>query len=66
MLAICKHGDRKTKSQQASAFTQAVAGDTVIVLEVSRLARSTQQLCEIIERVRHQPNYGKYIALLES
>ena len=26
-------------------------GDTIIVLEVSRLARSTQQLCEIIERV---------------
>ena len=29
-------------------------GDTIIVLEVSRLARSTQQLCEIIERVREK------------
>lgn len=31
---------------------QAQAGDTIIVLEVSRLGRSTQQLCEIIDRVR--------------
>ncbi|MEI3131517.1 MAG: recombinase family protein [Oscillospiraceae bacterium] len=29
---------------------QAQAGDTIITLEVSRLARSTKQLCEIIER----------------
>ena len=35
-------------------FAQAQAGDTIIVLEVSRLARSTQQLCEIIERVREK------------
>ena len=35
-------------------FDQAAAGGTVIVLEVSRLARSTQQLCEIIERVREK------------
>ena len=47
-----EHGDSKIKSQQAAMFDQAAAGDTVIVLEVSRLARSTQQLCEIIERVR--------------
>ena len=35
-------------------FNQAAAGDTIIVLEVSRLARSTQQLCEIIECVRQK------------
>ena len=35
-------------------FNQTVAGDTIIVLEVSRLERSTQQLCEIIERVREK------------
>ena len=35
-------------------FDQAVAGDTIIVLEVSRLARSTQQLCEIIEIIRQK------------
>ena len=49
-----EHGDSKIKSQQAAMFGQAAAGDTVIVLEVSRLARSTQQLCEIIERVREK------------
>ena len=49
-----EHGDSKIKSQQAAMFGQAVAGDTIIVLEVSRLARSTQQLCEIIECVRHK------------
>ena len=49
-----EHGDSKIKRQQASMIGQAVAGDTIIVLEVSRLARSTQQLCEIIERVREK------------
>ena len=49
-----EHGDSKIKSQQATMFGQAAAGDTIIVLEVSRLARSTQQLCEIIERVREK------------
>ena len=49
-----EHGDAKVKSQQAQMFAQAQAGDTIIVLEVSRLARSTQQLCEIIERVREK------------
>ena len=49
-----EHGDSKIKSQQAAMFDQAAAGDTVIVLEVSRLARSTQQLCEIIELVREK------------
>ena len=49
-----EHGDSKIKSQQATMFGQAAAGDTIIVLEVSRLARSTQQLCEIIEHVREK------------
>ena len=49
-----EHGDAKVKSQQAQMFAQAQAGDTIIVLEVSRLARSTQQLCEIIETVREK------------
>ena len=47
-----EHGDSKVKSQQAAMFAQAQAGDTIITLEVPRLARSTQQLCEIIDRVR--------------
>ena len=49
-----EHGDSKIKSQQAAMFGQAVAGDSIIVLEVSRLVRSTQQLCEIIERVQEK------------
>ena len=44
-----EHGDCKLKRQQEIMFEQAQAGDTIIVLEVSRLARSTQQLCEIID-----------------
>lgn len=47
-----EHGDSKIKDQQREMFSQAQAGDTIITLEVSRLARSTQQLCEIIELVR--------------
>ena len=49
-----EHGDAKVKSQQAQMFAQAQPGDTIIVLEVSRLARSTQQLCEIIEIIREK------------
>lgn len=49
-----EHGDAKVKSQQQAMFAQAQPGDTVTVLEVSRLARSTQQLCEIIDTVRER------------
>ena len=49
-----EHGDSAVKQMQAAMFEQAQAGDTIIVLEVSRLARSTQQLCEIIGRVREK------------
>ena len=49
-----EHGDSEVKSQQEAMFAQAQAGDTILTLEVPRLARSTQQLCEIIERVREK------------
>ena len=49
-----EHGDSKVKSQQEAMFAQAQAGDTIITLEVPRLARSTQQLCEIIEKIREK------------
>ena len=49
-----EHGDAKVKNQQQAMFAESEAGDTIIVLEVSRLARSTQQLCEIIEIVRQK------------
>ena len=43
-----EHGDKKIKPQQQQMLEQAQTGDTIITLEVSRLARSTQQLCDII------------------
>ena len=49
-----EHGDSRVKPRQAEMFAQAKAGDTIITLEVPRLARSTQQLCEIIDRVREK------------
>lgn len=49
-----EHGDSKVKNQQEAMFAQAQAGDTILTLEVPRLARSTQQLCEIIDRVREK------------
>ena len=44
-----EHGDSKVKQQQELMLDRTQAGDTIITLEVSRLARSTQQLCEIID-----------------
>ncbi len=49
-----EHGDAKVKPQQALMFEQARQGDTIITLEVPRLARSTQQLCQIIDIVREK------------
>ena len=49
-----EHGDARIKNQQCQMFAQAQSGDTIVTLEVPRLARSTQQLCEIIERVREK------------
>ena len=49
-----EHGDAVVKEQLASLLNTAREGDTIITLEVPRLARSTTQLCEIIERVRVQ------------
>lgn len=49
-----EHGDSKIKEQQGLMFAAAAAGDTIITLEVPRLARSTQQLCEIIDLVREK------------
>lgn len=49
-----EHGDSKVKSQQKAMFEKAESGDTVITLEVPRLARSTKQLCEIIDLIREK------------
>ena len=47
-----EHGDSAVKKELNKLFEEAQAGDTVIVTEVSRLSRSTKQLCEIIELVK--------------
>ena len=47
-----EHGDAAVKCQLSSLLEQAQEGDTIITLEVSRLARSTKQLCEIIEIIK--------------
>ena len=49
-----EHGDAAVKCQLSSLLEQAKEGDTIITLEVSRLARSTKQLCEIIETVKEK------------
>ncbi len=49
-----EHGDAAVKKELEKLFEIVVAGDTIIVLEVPRLARSTKQLCEIIELVKHK------------
>lgn len=46
-----EHGDSVIKDQQKELFETAQAGDTIITLEVPRLARSTKQLCEIIDLI---------------
>ena len=46
-----EHGDAKVKHQQEAMLEESKQGDTIITLEVPRLARSTQQLCEIIDKV---------------
>lgn len=53
-----EHGDSAEKQIQQSMFSLAQDGDTIITLEVSRLARSTKQLCEIIDIVKN-----KYLCL---
>lgn len=49
-----EHGDSAIKEQLSSLLDLADRGDSIITLEVSRLARSTKQLCEIIELVRQK------------
>ena len=49
-----EHGDSALKQELSSLLETADEGDTIFTLEVSRLARSTKQLCEIIEMVREK------------
>ena len=49
-----EHGDAKVKKNLHMLLSAANAGDSIITLEVSRLSRSTQQLCEIIDIIREK------------
>ena len=49
-----EHGDTKIKKNLQMLLETVKEGDTLITLEVSRLSRSTQQLCEILETVKQK------------
>ena len=49
-----EHGDSAVKPQLELLLDKVQQGDTIIVCEVSRLARSTKQLCDIIEKVKEK------------
>ena len=49
-----EHGDAIVKQQLQSLLEAADEGDTIVTLEVSRLTRSTQQLCEIVNTIKHK------------
>ena len=49
-----EHGDAKLKKNLSMLLETVQPGDTIITLEVSRLSRSTKQLCEIIDVIRNK------------
>ena len=49
-----EHGDAKLKQNLQLLLDSAQEQDTIIATEVSRLSRSTQQLCEIIEVIKQK------------
>lgn len=49
-----EHGDAKMKKELNMLLDTVQPGDTIITLEVSRLSRSTQQLCEIINIIKEK------------
>ena len=48
------HGDSKDKPQLTLLLETVKEGDTILVTEISRLARSTKQLCGIIDTVKEK------------
>lgn len=49
-----EHGDAKVKKQIQMLLDAAEEGDTITTLEVSRLSRSTHQLCEIVNTIKEK------------
>lgn len=49
-----EHGDAAVKKNLNMLLDTAQEGDSIITLEVSRLTRSTRQLCEIVEIIKRK------------
>ena len=49
-----EHGDAEHKRELEKLINSTAPGDTIITMEVSRLARSTKQLCDLIDTVREK------------
>lgn len=49
-----EHGDAAVKKNLSMLLDMAQEGDSIITLEVSRLSRSTQQLCEIVDIIKRK------------
>lgn len=47
-----EHGDAEVKEQQDMMWDTVRPGDTVIITEPSRLSRSVQQFCQIVETIK--------------
>lgn len=49
-----EHGDAAAKKELSKLFDAVRPGDTIVTLEVSRLSRSTKQLCELVDQVKEK------------
>ena len=49
-----EHGDAEHKKELEKLLDKTVPGDTILTMEVSRLARSTKQLCGLIDIVKEK------------
>ncbi len=49
-----EHGDAEHKKELEKLISTTSPGDTILTMEVSRLARSTKQLCDLIDTVKEK------------
>lgn len=54
VFLVYEHGDDPEKAELSALLDSTNPGDEILTLEVTRLARSTKQLCEIIETVKEK------------
>ncbi len=55
-----EHGDTADKKELSLLLEKATEGDPIITTEVSRLSRSTKQLCEIIDTIQCRQPPGTF------